>query len=483
MVGPPVYRPEVRSPKQQGVGPLRRPGIVTPLGAVQRMPSGAPPVYRPASAISPMLAPRTAPAVYRPSAGGIGFVPPVGLIQTPRTVQRGMPGVPPIYRPGPNSSAIQCDGIGFQGWSHRVQPQEIAVGDLKDHQLETVDANPDNPSIVYFPPLKKDALVMTVRDRIASIKEAKLKKISDGGKGYHTHSDRYVVVPYPRPSTPERSQLETNYSSLPFKIVEPRSPVDYDSYPPEVVHTPGGSNANRSGAYGGESPGRHFHGFAIYAPNFPDLLPLYTPGTPTPLGKTPIPCVGILKDSGWQSIDEQRLKRWAGERQGYKPSSSMASGESSGQNGAMGNISASEAAADSGYNSGEWEWLHLIAFTLGGIGQTTINHPDNLVAGTVGANRVHKVIEDTIKKLLMNKITYEVHVRARAHIKPNSYHLCTKLEYGLNFKMQMIGEGHNYYFEIDTLNPNPAQGGNMYILVQSLSGLPSVDGSKGTFFA
>jgi hypothetical protein len=86
----------------------------------------------------------------------------------------------------------------------------------------------------------------------------------------------------------------------------------------------------------------------------------------------------------------------------------MASGESSGQNGAMGNISAS----DSGYNSGGWEWLHLIAFTLGGIGETKINHPDNLVAGTVGANRVHKVIEDTIKKLLTNTITYEVHVRA-----------------------------------------------------------------------
>jgi hypothetical protein len=160
----------------------------------------------------------------------------------------------------------------------------------------------------------------------------------------------------------------------------------------------------------------------------------------------------------------------------------MASGESSGQNGAMGNISASEAASDSGYNSGGWEWLHLIAFTLGGIGETKINHPDNLVAGTVGANRVHKVIEDTIKRLLTNTITYAVHVRACAHIKPNSYHLCTKLEYGLKFRLGMIGEENNYHFKIDPLDATPAQGGNMDILVQSLQSLPGFDGSKGTFF-
>ncbi|MDQ1471112.1 MAG: hypothetical protein QOJ99_2592 [Bryobacterales bacterium] len=182
-------------------------------------------------------------------------------------------------------------------------------------------------------------------------------------------------------------------------------------------------------------------------------------------------CTVAAKDSGWQSIDAKRLLRWAGERKTYKPSSSADDGERSGQNPAMGNISAAEAAADSGYTEGSWDWLHLIAFTLGGINENKINHPDNLVSGTLGANRVHKVIEDTIKKLLDNKITYEVQVRAIAHVKPASYHLCVKLEYGLRFKMGMIGDLKDYYFTIDPLDPNPAQGGNLQILTTSLESL------------
>ncbi|MDQ1473516.1 MAG: hypothetical protein QOJ99_4996 [Bryobacterales bacterium] len=139
------------------------------------------------------------------------------------------------------------------------------IDNLTEFQLKLVDADPENPQIVYFPASKKDELVSQVRARIEAIKQAKLKKVSDGGLGYVTHSDRYVAVQYPRPQTPERLVLEKRYAKLDFEVVEPRSPVNYDSYPPEVVHTPGGTNAYRSGAYGSESPGGHFHGVAIYA--------------------------------------------------------------------------------------------------------------------------------------------------------------------------------------------------------------------------
>lgn len=475
MNGPPVYRPQ---PVKLSPGTAYRANSA----AVQRMPAGAPPVYRPITQRA-----MAAPPVYRPnSSGAQRMLAAAPSVYKPSIQRAGS--APPVYRPGsPGVQRMLSDvlSIGFTTQSGRGRDKvpKIPIDQLKKWQLSRILIDPNDSTIVYSG--DKESSVRAVRARYDKIQEDKLKKQADGGVGYLPTSDRYVVAPFPRPSTPERSALESGLGGLKFEVVEPRTPPNYGAYPPDVVHSPGGTEARRSAAYGGSSPGGSFYGVAIYSHDAPERKNIYTTDTPTLLPKTPIPCADTPKDSGWQRIDRARLKRWAAERKTYRPSSSAAAGESSGQNGAMGNISAKEAAADSGYTSGEWDWLHLMAFTLGGIGETRINHPDNLVAGTLGANRVHKVVEDTVKKLIIDNITAEVYVRARAEIKSGSYHVCTKLEYGLYFRMGMIpgsGEEHRSSFEINPLDPNPAQGGNLHILLQTLCSVSKIDSTKGGFF-
>jgi Domain of unknown function (DUF4157) len=367
-------------------------------------------------------------------------------------------------------NVIQCSGIQFKNKYGREIGNEISVNDLQTWQLELILLDPNDIRIKYVGDKLK--LLDSIKKRLNAIQEAKLKRASDGGLGYVSGTDRYVVAQYPKPDTPTRQQLEEEYDQLSdYTIVDPRTPLNYGQYPPGVVHTPGGTEANRSGAYGSTSPGGTFTGTAFWSATYPNVQPPHISNAPVPLAKTPIPCTATTKDSGWQIIDKARLKGWVGQRKGYQPSKSMAAGEATGQNGAMGNISAKEAAANSGYTTGAWEWLHLIAFTLGGINQTKVNHHDNLVAGTVQANRQHKVLEDTVKKLLIDNITDQVAIRAIAQLQKGSYHLAEELEYALSFKIGLNGDVKTYTNVINCLSPNPAQGGNMAILVQTLIGL------------
>lgn len=362
-------------------------------------------------------------------------------------------------------TTVQCDGIGFTTKSGRTKPIETPIAELEEYQLKMVKDNPDDSRIVYFPPEKKAQLIAQVIARLDAIKEAQLKKQTDGGLGYHHRSTRYVVAQYPPQSGTTKANIQSAYSGLPFEVVEPRSPLVYSAYPPERVHSPGGSEAHLSGPYVRPSGGG-YSGVAIWAANFPERLPQPALGVPIPLTKKPVPCTVAVKESGWQEIDFDRLKRWSGERVQYKPGPGADSGERADQNAAMGNISANAAAGDAGYVDGYWEWLHLIAFTLGGINENKINHPENLVAGTLGANRVHKVLEDTIKKLIVDDHTKKISVFAKAHILAPTYHLCNKLEYKLKFDYK--GAAKEFSFEINPLDINPAQGGNMEIIEQTI---------------
>ena len=366
-------------------------------------------------------------------------------------------------------TTVQCDGIGFNSRTGRIKATEIPIADLKEYELEFIRDHPNDPTIVYFPSDKKKGLIDQVIARLDAIKEERLRKQTDGGLGYQHRSSRYVVAQYPPQAGGIKASLQSAYSGLPFEVVEPRSPLAYSSLPPERVHSPGGSEAHLSGPYVRKSGGV-YSGVAIWASNFPERLKMPVTGSPIPLSLKPVPCTVAIKQSGWQEIDLARLKRWSGEREKYKPGASAADGEKTDQNAAMGYISAKTAARDAGYLDGFWEWLHLIAFTLGGISENKINHPENLVAGTVGANRVHKVLEDTIKGLIMGDHTKKVLVFARAHILAPSYHLCDKLEYILKFEYK--GSEKEFGFEINPLDMNPAQGGNMQIIEQTILSRP-----------
>lgn len=362
-------------------------------------------------------------------------------------------------------NTIQRDGIGFNSRSGRIKAEETPVANLKEYELQFIIDNPDAPTIVYFPPEKKPELIAQVKARMEAIKEERLKKQTDGGLGYYHSSSRYVVAQYPQQNANVNADMKSSFSSLPFDVVEPRSPLVYTSSPPERVHTPGGSEAHLSGPYVRQTGGG-FSGVAIWTANFPERLQLPVLGKPVLLSKKPVPCTVTVKESGWQEIDLDRLKRWSGEREQYKPGKSAAAGEKSDQSAAMGNISAKDAAGDAGYVDGHWEWLHLIAFTLGGINENKVNHPENLVAGTVGANRVHKVLEDTIKALIVGKHTAKVFVFAKAQILASSYHVSNKLEYKLKFEHDSSVK--EFVFEINPLDMNPAQGGNMKIIEQTI---------------
>ncbi|MGW1145684.1 hypothetical protein ACWD6I_11615 [Streptomyces sp. NPDC002454] len=64
-------------------------------------------------------------------------------------------------------------------------------------------------------------------------------------------------------------------------------------------------------------------------------------------------------------------------------------------------MSASDAAKASGETEGVWQWLHLIAFTMGGHGGKQPNAPENLVAGLAAANGHHLVLENLVKKMIL----------------------------------------------------------------------------------
>jgi hypothetical protein len=435
---------------------------------------------------------RPAPPVYRPQP-----VPKVLQARTPRAdeaahartqVRVSNPPVRPAHGAGasalqpkmragvvapprpPARGVIQCDGIKFKNrYGRTLTKDAVAVKDLKTWQLEFIALDPHDQRIEFVG--NKMTVLDSIKKRLKDIQEAKLKRSMGSGKGYESGTDRYVVAIHPYPNTPTRQELEEEFESLPFEVVWPKSSYSYGSYPSEVTNSPGGTEVNRSGVYGNQSPGGTFSGLAFYSSTYPEVKPNYTPVTPVKLTKTPIKMSGGFKTSGWQRIDKARLKRWLGVRKGYKPGTGMDSGERSGQDAAMGNISAKEAAAHSGYTKGAWDWLHLIAFTFGGIGEKKVNHSDNLVAGTMEANRQHKVVEDTVKKLLIDGLTEEVYVNAVATLEPNSYHLAKKLEYVIKFKIGLLGSENTYTYSIECLNPNPAQGGNMNMLTSILVSL------------
>lgn len=124
---------------------------------------------------------------------------------------------------------------------------------------------------------------------------------------------------------------------------------------------------------------------------------------------------------GFIILDESRLDEFFGVRKGWSTTQ-----------GKVMRISAEEAAINAGVEvRGEFHWLHLFAFSMGGKNGVEPNEEQNLILGTAGSNGFHLRMEDVIKGLVRKY----GQIYVRYSIDPNQtefdakWHLCGKFSY------------------------------------------------------
>gem|GEM_PF-3652261 len=156
---------------------------------------------------------------------------------------------------------------------------------------------------------------------------------------------------------------------------------------------------------------------------------------------------GPLPPSGSVIVDRARVRKWSGKRVGFSPT----------QAGAMGNLSANEVAVRAGVAAtGEYHWLHLFAFTIGGINNTNPNEPDNLIVGTLEANMIHEKIEAALKSIIdQNRsdatVSYAVNISDPGRLPYDlDLHVATEMTWKIEFENQVVFE-----HKIELLSHNP----------------------------
>lgn len=157
--------------------------------------------------------------------------------------------------------------------------------------------------------------------------------------------------------------------------------------------------------------------------------------------RTDIKCkfAPLTRFNGIISLNESRLNQFLGMRKNWPTS----------QRSVMG-ISAEDAARAAGIKvRGEFHWLHLFAFSMGGYDGLEPNDEQNLILGTAGANGFHLRMEDTIKELVRKHGEIEV----RYSIDPTQdefdakWHLCGRFIYEFWTQGKFVDS-----IEIDTLS-------------------------------
>ncbi|WP_053926678.1 DUF4157 domain-containing protein [Streptomyces chattanoogensis] len=227
---------------------------------------------------------------------------------------------------------------------------------------------------------------------------------------------------------------------------------------PGGVFLADGTELKKGTTYAFDSPGGTHHRVITYAKDMPEMEELVLP--PSVLDLESKPARGSLerfttatKSTGPITVDKALLEKWGGgERSGWKPD----------QNAAMSGTSARNAAVASGMRDGEWQWLHLLAFTFGGHDGKQPNHPDNLAAGLAAANGHHLVLENLVKKMVLDAGIPQVRLTATAHMLTNTYHVCSSLDYVLQWEKD--GQSHQDTFHINALNPQKSMGGQLELL-------------------
>nr|WP_241835802.1 MULTISPECIES: DUF4157 domain-containing protein [unclassified Streptomyces] len=283
-------------------------------------------------------------------------------------------------------------------------------------------------------------------------------RLADGGGLMHSKSDKQWLMVKPPLSPAEQAASSKALNELPFYQSPALKPAPGSATPGQVL-LPDGTVMTRGTAYAFDSPGGTTHRMITYAKDMPveipDLaLPPASALAPTAaIGRGLLPVAQATKTAGPVTVDRKMLDTWGGgRRDGHKPD----------QNGAMKGVSASEAAKESGMVDGDWQWLHLIAFTMGGHDGKQPNAPENLAAGLAAANGHHYVLETLVKKMILQAGIAEVKVTATAEMVTGSYHVCSRIDYRLEWTQN--GSAFSDVFKVNALNPNKSMGGHLALL-------------------
>jgi hypothetical protein len=116
------------------------------------------------------------------------------------------------------------------------------------------------------------------------------------------------------------------------------------------------------------------------------------------------------------------------------------------QRSVMGNVSAADEAATLGMTEGNWQWCHLIAHSMGTLGNPQV--PRNLVAGTAACNGAMAHLEMAIKKFVKST-SMDLRVTVTAHLIPPT-HVASSIKY----EVENLSGQKEAVFHFEPLNPN-----------------------------
>ncbi|MFF8919435.1 DUF4157 domain-containing protein [Streptomyces sp. NPDC015032] len=282
-------------------------------------------------------------------------------------------------------------------------------------------------------------------------------RLADGGGLMHSKSDKQWLMVKPPLSPGKQAASSKALNELPFYESPALKPAPGSATPDQVL-LGNGTAMTRGATYAFDSPDGTAHRMITYAKDMPAEIPdlaLPPASAPAPIAALGglMPVTQATKTAGPVTVDQKVLSTWGGgRRDGHKPD----------QNGAMKGVSASKAAKESGMADGDWQWLHLIAFTMGGHDGKQPNAPENLAAGLAAANGHHLVLETLVKKMILQAGISEVKVTATAKMVTGSYHVCSGIDYRLEWTQN--GRPFSDVFKVNALNPNKSMGGHLALL-------------------
>lgn len=347
--------------------------------------------------------------------------------------------------------------------------------------VDYIQENKDEPftaakPIFKYDPPTEDNVVLVAGEAAALIDYLEGQaRIGGGGNLFQSNPQEFWAMNSPQFST----TFETNVHDAWKKQTGWLSP---DSRPEH-----GGVNASTlvSGAstlthyatYAHTSPGgteRRMHMYGVGAnPYQAPLSPNFSTAPTTATTFSLKPFVGNFKHAASPEIDLPLLNKWSGKRKGFTPS----------QNAAMSNTSAKDAAIKTFGTKAEghdWQWLHLIAFTLGGDTSNAANPntPENLVSGLAEANGHHLVIENLVKKLILSGEYGKVKISAKAAMVggtgiTSNYHVAKYIDYSImglpsaknTGTYQAVAE-----YRINALDPSQSAGHDLKLMASQITG-------------
>lgn len=352
----------------------------------------------------------------------------------------------------------------------------LALASIGEAMVEFIHENPNepdnaNPIFKYEPATvniighmgaeMKDVVLGEV-DAIMEYLEGKARTGGGGGL-FQSNPDMRWAMLSPKPPKGVWTPIHSQFQTLPGW----ESPVSYPAHGGKSepqIQTPSGSEMDWYTTYSWDSPGGSQHRLHAYGKDVEKHQSSFPSSLQTTLGTPKLGAfTGTTKTALSQEIDQKLLNKWAGQRKGFKP----------GQNAAMTNTSAADAALASFGTPAKdhsWQWLHLIAFTLGGDSRDTANPntEENLVAGLAAANGHHLVLENLVKRMILGNKFKKVKLTAKANMIQNSFHVASSIDY----TVEGVSASKTSYeviaaFHIDTLDPSKSTGSDLTLLAQT----------------